>query len=192
MMGSKPNGASRPVLHRPTQPGCSNMNDTPLGFFITWTCYGTWIPGDDRGWTKWHKGDQIPQPRLADWCYEQMSESTMILNATQRQIVNDLVNEHCDKRRWHLHAVNCRSNHCHVVVTALDYDGEVVRDQLKAWATRRLKEHQIRGGSVASETREHWWTRKGSLRHLFDDDSLAAAIIYTRDAQDTGGSKSSS
>jgi REP element-mobilizing transposase RayT len=166
------------------------MNENPVGFFITWTCYGTWMPGDDRGWTKWHKGDQIPQPLLADWCREQMSEPAVTLNATQRQIVNDLVLEHCNKRGWHLHAVNCRSNHCHVVVSASNYDGEVVRDQLKAWSSRRLNESLVRSELVAPHTREHWWTRKGSVRHLSDEDSLAAAILYTRDAQDAGGSKS--
>jgi hypothetical protein len=41
------------------------MYSDPLAYFITWTCYGTWLPGDDRGWTKWHKGEIIPQPLKA-------------------------------------------------------------------------------------------------------------------------------
>jgi hypothetical protein len=38
-----------------------------------------------------------------------------------------------------LHAVNCRSNHVHVVVTA-NRDPDEVREQFKAWCTRRLKQ----------------------------------------------------
>lgn len=57
------------------------MNDEALAYFITWTCYGTFLPGDDRGWTKWQKGQQLPQPRLEDWCRDQMSESALRLNA---------------------------------------------------------------------------------------------------------------
>jgi hypothetical protein len=22
----------------------------PMAFFLTWTTYGSWLPGDDRGW----------------------------------------------------------------------------------------------------------------------------------------------
>jgi REP element-mobilizing transposase RayT len=169
------------------------MRDDPIAYFITWTCYGTHLPGDERGWTKWHKGDQLPQPLLADWCRDRMTESAVVLDTKQRAIVNKVVLDHCRIRGWTLHAINCRSNHCHVVVTAVDYDGEQVRDQLKSWGTRRLKAHQrtleAEGRKPSGEVREHWWTGKGSVRKLFDDESLAAAIQYTNEAQDRGGSK---
>ncbi len=165
------------------------MNDVPIAFFITWTCYGTWLPGDERGWTKWHAGDRDAQPLLANWCKEQMNERPVELNAEQRQLVENVIREHCTKREWTLHAVNCRSNHCHVVVSAPNYDGETVRDQLKSWGTRRLKQQEREQGVNESELREQWWTRKGSVRWLDDEDSLEAAILYTRDAQELGGSK---
>ena len=166
----------------------SEMHDDPTAFFITWTCYGTWLPGDDRGWTKWHQGDQIPQPILADWCRGQMSEMAVRLDKAQREIVNRAVEDHCNHRNWLIHAVNCRSNHCHVVVTAAEYAGELVRDQFKSWGKRRLKEQRKKLlPDVAPK--EKWWTRKGSVRYLFDDESLDAAIMYTLESQDLGGSK---
>ena len=165
------------------------MHDDPIAFFITWTCYGTWMPGDDRSWTKWHRGDQVPQPLLADWCRDQMSESAIVLDAEQRVIVEAAVREHCEKRHWTLHVVNCRTNHCHVVVSAPTYDGEQVRDQLKSCGKRRLKGRERRLGVIEECLREHWWTRKGSVRCLFNDDSLAAATAYALEAQDAGGSK---
>jgi REP element-mobilizing transposase RayT len=165
------------------------MNEDVLAFFITWTCYGTRLPGDKRGWTKWRKGDQLPQPKLENWCRDQMTETALLLDTTQREIVNQVVRDHCKTRGWTLHAVNCRSNHCHVVVTAVDYDGEQVRDQFKSWAKRKLKEDQRAQADFAGDIREHWWTRKGSVRELFDDESLEAAIRYTIEAQDVGGSK---
>ena len=170
------------------------MHTDPLAYFITWTCYGTWLPGDERGWTKWQKGDQIPQPMLADWCKDQMVEESIFLDETQRKIVEKVVEEHCKFRGWQLHAVNCRSNHCHVVVTAIEYDGEVVRDQFKAWATRRLKANQKKRQRqgffpLDAKLREHWWTRKGSVRYMYEDESVDAATQYTIEAQDAGGSK---
>ena len=164
------------------------MYSDPLAYFITWTCYGTWLPGDDRGWTKWHKGDVIPQPLLANWCLEKMTDEPLFLTQIQRTIVNETVTLHCQIRRWNLHAVNCRSNHCHTVITASDYDGEQVRDQLKSWCKRKLKEEQKSGGIDSKEIREKWWTGKGSARYLFDQESLDVAIRYTLEAQDTGGS----
>jgi len=165
------------------------MNENPIAFFMTWTCYGTWLPGDERGWTKWHKSYQVPQPLLADWCRDHMTEPPVQLDAEQRAMVEGVVEEHCEKRGWTLHAVNCRSNHCHVVVTAPNYDGEVVRDQFKSWATRRLKQQQRDEGMPEDKLRAHWWTRKGSVRWIDDMDSLAAAVVYTKDAQEVGGSK---
>ena len=164
------------------------MNEQPLGFFITWTCYGTWLPGDDRGWARWQKGDQVPQPLLVDWCKEQMTETPLVLNSAQREIVSAIVKDHCTKRGWTLHEVNCCSNHCHVVVTAPNCGGELVRDQLKAWGTRKLKENDRSQGVAGEAVRDNWWTRKGSVRHLNDHESLEAAVIYVRDAQDVGGS----
>ena len=165
------------------------MHDDPIAYFLTWTCYGTWLPGDERGWTMWHKGEKLPQPLLADWCREQMVETPVTLDERQRLIVHETIARHCQVRSWHLHAVNCRSNHCHAVVTAKDYDGEQVRDQLKSWCTRGLKDDERSRGVPAEQIRTHWWTRKGSVRYLFDDESLEAASVYTLEAQDAGGSQ---
>lgn len=165
------------------------MHDDPIAYFLTWTCYGTWLPGDERGWTKWHKGEKLPQPLLADWCREQMVETPVTLDERQRLIVHEMIARHCQVRSWRLHAVNCRSNHCHSVVTAKDYDGEQVRDQLKSWCTRGLKDDERSRGVPPEKIRAHWWTRKGSVRYLFDDESLDAASVYTLEAQDAGGSK---
>ena len=34
--------------------------DDPIAFFITVATYGTWLPGDQRGWVEYHKGWQMP------------------------------------------------------------------------------------------------------------------------------------
>ena len=36
--------------------------DEPIAYFITWTSYGTWLPGDERGW--WRKGEWEPGNEL--------------------------------------------------------------------------------------------------------------------------------
>ncbi len=35
-------------MSRPNEP---TMPD-PLAYYLTWPTYGTWLPGDERGWVK--------------------------------------------------------------------------------------------------------------------------------------------
>ena len=40
----------------------STIYDHPLAYFLTWPTYGTWLPGDERGWTAYHGGWRLPDP----------------------------------------------------------------------------------------------------------------------------------
>jgi len=111
-----------------------------------------------------------------------MTEDACRLDPVQRREVEDQIAETCQVRGWVLHAVNCRSNHLHMVLTA-DRHPEVVRSQLKAWCTRRLKKLE-QERKANGPIRENWWAERGSQRYINDDDSLEAAILYVRDGQD--------
>ena len=73
------------------------MHD-PAILFLTWTTYGSWLPGDDRGWRKWKAGEQLPQPLLADWCRERMKEDAILLNPNQRDKVEAVCRRHAEIR----------------------------------------------------------------------------------------------
>lgn len=90
------------------------------------------------------------------------------------------IEETCDHRGWHLHAVNCRSNHIHVVVSAYNTAPKKIRRDLKAWATRCLKEQ-------FDPDRENWWAERGCIRFLFGDESLETAVLYVVEAKDRMG-----
>jgi REP element-mobilizing transposase RayT len=152
------------------------MND-PIAYFLTWNTYGTWLPGDSRGWVEYHHGWQLPDPILELECAARMTEDACRLSVEQRAAVESQIVETCRHRGWHLHAVNCRSNHIHVVVSAPGVKPRKIRIDLKAWATRCLK-------SRFDSSRENWWAERGSIRHVDNEDSLQAAILYTTDAQD--------
>jgi REP element-mobilizing transposase RayT len=160
----------------------------PLGFFLTWTTYGTWLPGDERGWVERGNGFQLPDPVRKLDAEARMKEDACRLDDEQRLVVEKTITDHCRIRGWELHAVNCRSNHVHVVVSA-NRDPDTVCEQFKAWCTRRLKELELARrvvSGVAEATcpiRENWWTEKGSRRLLWDEENLEAAIQYVRDRQ---------
>ena len=103
----------------------------PLAYFLTWGTYGTWLPGDERGWTKYGKGWQRPAPIRELEAAALMTDDACRLDREQRQLVERTIAEVCRHRGWHLHAVNCRSNHLHVVVTS-GRAPKVVRSQLES------------------------------------------------------------
>ena len=140
------------------------MND-PIAFFLTFTTYGTWLPGDSRGWVEYQHGWQLPDPVLQLEAQARMTEDACILNPQQRAIVQQQIAETCQHRGWILHAVNCRSNHAHAVISAPDTKPKKIRADIKAWCTRRLKERSdgaaTTGGpsaaaSAGSSMRKAW------------------------------------
>jgi hypothetical protein len=38
------------------------MHGDPIGYFLTWVTYGTWLPGDTRGWIEYRHGCSSPIP----------------------------------------------------------------------------------------------------------------------------------
>lgn len=147
-----------------------------IAYFHTWTTYGTWLPGDDRGWFQRGHGLQSPNPeRLFSSCLR-MTDQAVVLDFSQRQVVERVIVEHCRIRKWILHAVNCRSNHVHVAASAGEIPIERPREQFKSWSTRRLKE--------LVPTRENWWTQRGWDVFIDEETHLSDVIRYIVEGQD--------
>lgn len=154
------------------------MQSDYLAYFITWTTYGTWLPGDRRGWRKTGEGAKTPQPLLEDWCRDRMLGDHIVLNKLQREKVEAVCREHAAIRQWAILAINARSNHVHVVVSACSHTAQVVRDQFKANATRVLRQ------GPDAICADKVWTRGGDCELIDNDDDLQQVIEYVVDGQD--------
>lgn len=159
----------------------SRMSGHPLAFLITWTCYGTWLPGDERGSTDDLHNLYGTPPAPADVqklgeAEDSMTHAPMLLCEDSRVLVAATVREHCEFKRWTLHALNVRTNHVHVVVR---YEGDpnVPLGQFKSWTTRRLRE----AGLCAPD--QPVWTRRGSTRYLWKPEHVLGAIDYVMNRQ---------
>ena len=152
--------------------------DDPLAFFVTWTIYGSHLQGDVSGWRRRRKGEQPPQPQLAEWHRARLKHCVLLLSSEQRAVVTHECERHCDFRGWHLWAVTARSNHVHAVVTAAGYSGATIRDQLKANGTRGLRERwaEFRDRPV--------WSVGGDWLCVNGEDELEAVCLYVRHGQD--------
>jgi REP element-mobilizing transposase RayT len=119
-----------------------------------------------------------------------MTDDACRLDHDQRRLVEETIADHCRIRGWTLYAVNCRSNHVHVVIAASRHPNEI-REQFKAWCTRRLKameqeRRRMTPAQAASNRiiRENWWAERGSGLYINDEEALEAIIHYVREAQD--------
>ena len=149
---------------------------TPLAFFITFRCYGTWLHGDPRGSID-QRHNTYGTPRLgpepARVRYEGslMKRPPVRLNASRRAATEKAIRETCKVRKWDLWALNVRSNHVQLVVSA-NCSSKKVRSALKANATREMRQ----SGCWSEENSP--WSYRGSRRKLYTERALDAAIAY--------------
>jgi REP element-mobilizing transposase RayT len=157
------------------------MYRDPLAYFISFRTYGTWLHGDDRGSVDpRHNAYGTPflpaSPARERSDRAQLADEPVTLSDAHRGVVERTISEVCEHRRWLLRAVNVRTEHVHVVVTA-GGPPEPVMTAFKAWCTRRLREH----GLVRSDQRV--WSLHGSTVYLFTEDRVVAACRYITDGQ---------
>ena len=151
------------------------MSD-PHAYFITWTTYGTWLPGDPRGWRRRENGSMEPQPRLETWCKNRMEAEPVLLRDADREAVRQACHAHAQIRGWNILAVYVGVNHVHVVVEANEAP-QKVRDQLKANCTRTLR------SAPTPLIVEKTWTKGGDCAVLWKEDEVSAAVEYVVEGQ---------
>lgn len=155
--------------------------DGPLGYFITFRCYGTWLHGDARGsmdleHRAYGSPTLPPNPIREHWEKSRLRHPPTSLDDRSRDVVAQTIREVCESRNWQLRALSVRGNHVHVVVTA-DGKPETVMGTLKAWCSRRLRDAGMhRSGS-------QMWSRHGSTVYLWHEKQVESACEYVINGQ---------
>ncbi len=150
--------------------------DPPLAYFITFSCYGSWLHGDDRGsvdpeHNEFGRPFLLPDPIKREVEEQNRTQPEYILDAERRAIVLATVQEVTNYRKWTLLAVHVRSNHVHLVVSAKPPPERVMND-IKSYASRALNRA---GLDTPNRIR---WTRHGSTRYLWKPEDVRAAVEY--------------
>ena len=156
-------------------------------WLLTWTTYGSWLPGDRRGFVSSVEDGEGPQFRhnipqtpydadsagLQHSARQQMKQAMVLLTKEQAQIVGAQFHETAEYRGWQLVAVAVMANHIHLIVgVPSDPDPESLLRDFKSYASRALNK------TIDDGTTQRWWTRSGSKRKLKDDEALIAGTNY--------------
>lgn len=155
----------------------------PLAYLITFSCYGTWLHGNESGSVD---GDHNlpgtpflpPDSKRLEADRGRMDQPPYKMDGRRRDVVLKAIQEVCAHRGWSLLAAHVRTNHVHVVVHALEASERVMND-FKAYASRRLNEEGFDGRDRKR------WTRHGSTRYLWKPEHVEAAIQYVVHEQGT-------
>jgi REP element-mobilizing transposase RayT len=153
-----------------------------MAYFVTFTLYGHWLHGDDRGSVdRDHATLESPsvKPNPARRGFEQAnaSEPTPCLTPEMRRVVTSAISNVCETRDWLLHAISVRTNHVHVVASG-SVPPETMMTTFKAYSTRALREARM----IANDRR--LWTRHGSTKYVWTEQSLRNVWEYVTNMQD--------
>jgi REP element-mobilizing transposase RayT len=161
-------------------------------WFFTWTTYGTWLPGDDRGFVSDVRSEDGPKVRhnqfetelnskrrgLELHAKKLMKGSPVFLGIEQSQVLWEQFGITARARFIELIAGAIMGNHVHLVVgVGGDPDPQLMLGDFKSYGSRALNS---RFGKPKSGT---WWTQSGSCRRLKNQDSVNAAVEYVKNQE---------
>ena len=155
---------------------------TPLGYLITFRTYGTWLHGDERGSMDRREYNVYGEMKIAPNALARSRDRNLMksppfeMDAAARSVVKEAIREVCAFRNYGLFALNVRTNHVHLVVSACWAPGFMM-NAFKSYATRRLRNE----GAVSGNVRI--WSRHGSTRYLWCDEHVAVAVEYVINGQ---------
>jgi REP element-mobilizing transposase RayT len=111
-----------------------------IGYMITWTTYGTWLQGDERGYVK--EGAILPaNDKLKFANQKQQKFQTVKFNITQRQIAEKAILDEAQRVNQKILALVVCSNHIHLVAQANSEPINLFVRRYKTAATRTLRKY---------------------------------------------------
>jgi REP element-mobilizing transposase RayT len=141
-----------------------------FGYMVTWTTYGTWLPGDERGYVKRRK--VLPaNPKLNQASRNLQKSTTLILNLRQKTIIRKAILQEAEKIGHKIEALAVCTNHIHLAARPCRENIEEIVSRYKNIAMFALRKHG-RTGRI--------WTRGFDKRFCFNERSLKQRIEYVK------------
>ncbi|MBW3540634.1 MAG: transposase [Planctomycetes bacterium] len=158
-------------------------------WLLTWTTYGTWLPGDRRGFVapvrerdgklRVHNVPGTPydaeMPGLETVAVNSLKCAPVRLVQPQADALLEQFHETAVYRGWELIAVAVMAEHVHLVVGVRgDPEPSRILGDFKSYGSRRLNCQWRKPDSGT------WWTESGSKRKRRNFRAVLAAVRYVR------------
>lgn len=141
-----------------------------IGYMVTWTTYGTWLPGDKRGYVKQGK-TMTGDPKILKASQILQKSETVTLDSEQKAIIRRAILQEAERIGHMIEALVVCTNHIHLVACHCEKSIESIVSRYKNVAMFAI----YKEGSV-----RHIWTRGFDKRFCFNEKSLNQRIEYVK------------
>ena len=141
-----------------------------VGYMITWTTYGSWLQGEDKGFVKDGeiRGENIA---LKTDCEKKLKSLPVPLRRKEKEIVRKAILEAAKRFKQNILSIAVCSNHVHIVCEYVEVPIGVVVGYYKNAGRKVLQKSGFIG---------RVWMRGYDKRYCFDEESLRARVEYVR------------
>ncbi len=139
-----------------------------IAYMLTWTTYGTWLQGDERGYCKDTKV-LSENPALNNSNYNRLKQKAVYLSDHQRNLVKTAIYEEAKRIGQRIYALTVQENHVHLVLKKTKEKIESAVHRYKRAATFVLRKEGVKGII---------WTKGYDKRYCFNVDDLKSRIDY--------------
>ena len=146
------------------QPATHNPARRVLATMVTTTSYGTWLPGDLRGYVQ-HDTILPGEPKLLDHARALLADNPVYFSRAQIVVLDHAIHAAAEEFDYRLTDLSIESWHLHWII---DHDYEPVPDVVGRLKTRMRQ--MIGRGRI--------WTHGYCHRWLYDDNEIRSARNY--------------
>jgi REP element-mobilizing transposase RayT len=135
---------------------------------VTWTTYGSWLPGDERGYVVGGKillGDD----KILIRNRQRQKSPVVKLNHKEKQIIRQTIFAEAEKIGHKIEGLSVYSNHIHLLARPHTKSIEELVGRYKSMTTRILWENGRKG---------RIWSKGYDKRFCFTEDELNTRIKY--------------
>lgn len=110
-----------------------------IGYMLTWTTYGSWLQGDQRGWVK----DGVicsVNHSLQKANTESLKSSPVRFTTPQQSIIYNAILKHAVEKQHEIFALSITNNHVHLLIREYDEGPSRLTARYKNNAKKQLGE----------------------------------------------------
>lgn len=155
-------------------------------YLLTWTTYGTWLPGHKRGFVgrmerengSHHARNRVGElhdrdaPHLESYSKSIMRGQRVVLSGDHARFCATEIDSVANRNGFVVRVASIMATHLHIVAKSDQHDGASLLQLLKGNLSRSLSK---RFGRQDAPT---WWTRHGSRRLLPNEFARDCAVRY--------------